>query len=331
MPGNQVNIRRLGLERRTQNLIQARHDTHSRDASLTKPTPAHTHRPSTPRSRVETYRPHHTHGSYTTAHQHNTTAPRSTTATITTTNNEPANPAGHHTCINCNPNPTIPPPPSPPNPPSQSLHAHLPPQPSHASTTTTTASTRVFVTIVTPASRSNRRSSNRQLVTPLILRMPGVTANPVKMNLVPLHQFIKPAPKILVLHRLLRRRPPTTPLPVRHPGPQPLKHILRVAMQMNNTPPRQALKPADHSHQLHPVVRRQPLPTSLFLHRPARRMTQHKRPPTRPRIPRTRTVRKQLNNSTTTAAPLNPTSISARLRTCHHAPANSANRPTQQQ
>lgn len=102
-----------------------------------------------------------------------------------------------------------------------------------------------------PCRHRTGTSSHGQTVTALILRMPGMTFQPVEDNAVPTIDIKKTHPQINVPDFL-----PTFALPVPEPAlVHRLHHIRRIAKHLNlSVLPFDSLKSLYHCKQLHPVV-----------------------------------------------------------------------------
>ena len=100
------------------------------------------------------------------------------------------------------------------------------------------------------------RSRRRQMIAPLVFRVPGMSFYPGKMQLMGLCRRQKPLPEIDVFNRAgsalpVLFQPAVNPFFVKR-----IRHIFRIGNNFHPARLCQRFQTSDHRHQLHPVVGR---------------------------------------------------------------------------
>ena len=139
---------------------------------------------------------------------------------------------------------------------------------------------------------------DRQIIDPLVLGVPGVPFDPMKMDRVLFLELVELFPQIHILHGLLARRLPPLTLPARHPFIEPLEDILRVREQLNDTRTRQRTQSFYNSTELHPIVGGVLLAPVAFDGLACLGMPKQKCPPPRARVPRAGPIGVEFNSRT---------------------------------
>lgn len=134
-----------------------------------------------------------------------------------------------------------------------------------------------------------------QDIAALVLRMPGMPPDPVKLNRVFASQFVQKSPEVFVLHGFPGCRLPTAFFPGGKPLVKPFEDILRIAGQFDDGRLGEFSESFDHRDQFHPVIGRFALgPGSLDLFA-AGGMSQDEPPASGPGVARAGTISKEEN------------------------------------
>ena len=84
--------------------------------------------------------------------------------------------------------------------------------------------------------------------------MPCVSLEPMPCHLVFCRRYIQAPPKIVILHRLLRLRPPTVAFPIRQPPRNAILDIFGIGVEFNLARFSQGIESFDGRLQFHPVI-----------------------------------------------------------------------------
>ena len=122
----------------------------------------------------------------------------------------------------------------------------------------------------------------RQKIAPFILRMPGVSLQPLPFDAVDRRQRIQLPPEVLVLHRHLVPGFPPVSFPTLDPSRDPLPEIVRIRVQRHPTGPLEQPECSDGRRQFHSVVGGRQRPAGVLA--PSITTLQHARPSPHPRV-----------------------------------------------